>query len=473
MTALGMLLPACGPDREPRAQLDPICGEPGPFRALELGEDEAWFPIGSNVVRIDDRVYFVIGDAVPVSDESFSNAVPTARNPRVVSVGPCGESPRLVVDAIASVWEDPRWPGILVGSPEGSADLFVIDPDGVAAPRLLLPQPGVFGRSDFGVVAVVSDGPSTNTAHVVLQPYPASSDDAPPPQIVLTEGAIDGHSHFQVLAREAFVGTLDGQLLAIDLADEATTVLAEEVIAFSVGDDGTSVVLLRPHATTESDATFAATILDRASGIETSLGDDVVGPIDAHGFGTEVLLDLDDDATRIVEVPSLDSHDTPAKHGLWHRVDGDIFIGMSDGRFITYDVATGETRELFPEYGQYVLEPDAMLVLDAPGFRDAGPLYRSPYRGAGPIRIARRATLWFTRLGDGRVVTPVDVDDEWVGDLVLVDPENQDDELRIDDDIFAANARLDAGAVFGDGVLAYAVVDGDRSGIWLARPSAE
>lgn len=79
---------------------------------------------------------------------------------------------------------------------------------------------------------------------------------------------------------------------------------------------------------------------------------------------------------------------------------------------------------------------------------------------------------WFTLLGDGRLVTPVDVDGAWVADLVLVDAKTQA-EFRIDDHVFAANLDLEAGAVFGDGVLAYEVDDGDRSGIWLARPRVD
>lgn len=53
--------------------------------------------------------------------------------------------------------------------------------------------------------------------------------------------------------------------------------------------------------------------------------------------------------------------------------------------------------------------------------------------------------------------------------LVLTDPATLE-ELQIDDHIVAAlDLDLWRGA-FAPGVIAYVVVDGERSGVWLARP---
>ena len=64
------LLGGCGPDDVVDAELEEVCGEPGPFRLLELDEDEAHGGIAS---RIGERLYFVVGDAVDESDAPFDD----------------------------------------------------------------------------------------------------------------------------------------------------------------------------------------------------------------------------------------------------------------------------------------------------------------------------------------------------------------------------------------------------------------
>lgn len=83
--------------------------------------------------------------------------------------------------------------------------------------------------------------------------------------------------------------------------------------------------------------------------------------------------------------------------------------------------------------------------------------------------LANRATRGSYFLPDGRLVSPVDIDEGWIGKLVLTDPTTLE-ELQLDDHVVAA-VDLDLWRnAFAPGVVAYFVVDGERSGVWLARP---
>lgn len=96
-------------------------------------------------------------------------------------------------------------------------------------------------------------------------------------------------------------------------------------------------------------------------------------------------------------------------------------------------------------------------------------LLRFSYDGGEPRVLAMRATRGSYFLPDGRLVSAVDINERWMGKLVLTDPDTQE-ELQIDDHVVAA-LDLDLWRnAFAPGMVVYVVVDGDRSGVWLARP---
>lgn len=96
--ALGLGICACGPTVEdPDDEIR--CAGAEPHRVLELDTDEV---LASRPTRFGDRVYLTVGDAVTVddgSDEPFTFG-PQPPNPRVVSIGACGESPREIADGV-------------------------------------------------------------------------------------------------------------------------------------------------------------------------------------------------------------------------------------------------------------------------------------------------------------------------------------------------------------------------------------
>ena len=97
-----------------------------------------------------------------------------------------------------------------------------------------------------------------------------------------------------------------------------------------------------------------------------------------------------------------------------------------------------------------------------------GELQRIPYDGGPSQVLARRATADYLELADGRVVTPVDLDADSLGALVLVDPDTLE-EQQIDDRVYAPVGLYNQEALFGADVVTYAVSDGARSGVYAAH----
>ena len=77
----------------------------------------------------------------------------------------------------------------------------------------------------------------------------------------------------------------------------------------------------------------------------------------------------------------------------------------------------------------------------------------------------------FRDIGD-HVVTTLELDEQWLGTFVIVDPSTLT-ELHIDDRVASISPALHDGEPFGPDILAYAVSDADRSGVWIVRPVAE
>lgn len=91
-----------------------------------------------------------------------------------------------------------------------------------------------------------------------------------------------------------------------------------------------------------------------------------------------------------------------------------------------------------------------------------------PFDGSGARTLARAVTATYLRLADGRIVTPLHVDGQRRGELMLVDPETLD-ASHVDDDVFVVASMVEADReLWGDAVVLYSVADGERSGIWIA-----
>ena len=143
----------------------------------------------------------------------------------------------------------------------------------------------------------------------------------------------------------------------------------------------------------------------------------------------------------------------------------------------TYDLVDlrggGEVTRLFPRKADIThIDGEAAELIEVPGccidgdYLDEGPMWRVPLASLVPEPMARRATRLMRRAADGRIITPVSLDAQWLGPLILVDPTTQA-EWHLDDRVFAFS--LDPAWTDEEDVISYSVSDGERSGVYLAR----
>lgn len=467
--ALGLGICACGPTVEDPDD-EPRCASSEPHRVLELDADEV---LTSRPTRFGDRVYLTIGDAVTaddVPDDPFTFG-PKPPNPRVVSVGACGESPREIADGVGYVRESPLWPGSLIGTSDATGDTMLLDPTGDTPPRLAFPAMRGFSvGTDLGAVYIPIDNADPSHGPLLLQPYPAApGDPVPPTQELLPDvstdfGSVAGHGT-EVLAR-----TVDGDILALDLGDGSTIALVEGAVAMRLSDDGEWLAFQR--ATPEGARTTS--VLERKTGAVTDVAEGT-GLIAFGAFLDDLVVPLDQSpapVTRVVRLPSLTSFDVPAGVTPVLRLDDGRYLASTQGLFLRYDLETGAGEDLVPGAPSYRLADGVLDTLEGPLTRpfpgEGGGWWRVPLQEGTPLKLAARASDVRGVLPDGRGATLVDIDDAYLGTLVLVEAESIDEE-PIDDRVFALGVDIEGGA-FGDGVVAYGVRDGERSGVWVVRP---
>lgn len=465
LLAAWVVMCACGPVVGHDDQRD--CAQDGPVRLLALHGDEVVGGLGPS--RIDDRLFVAVGRAAPVeSDDGFPMlAIDDAR---VVSLGTCGESPKVIAEDVTSVYQDQeRFPGELLGRNANDDDL-VLDPSGAAPAKVFAPAlPSYSLHSDVGRVGV-AEGVLT------LQPYPAQLGDPPPPTVSLLEAVADPFS-FAVRDSEAIALTVDGELYAIDLETLGSNVIAHDVDGFAaVGKDETIVFVQA------ADTGFGpATLLDRATGMQMLLADDA-SPSLIGSFGDEIVLDRDPVSgvsQRVITLPDLTSWDLPLDLTFVHRTDGGTVLARrGQNELVRYDVDSGEDTVLFDGFVMSaIFDEDAaeLFLPDGAGnlFQLSGELWRVPYSGDPPVRLADRVGEARRRLADGRIVSVVDVDADYLGTLTVVDPATRAAQV-IDHDVYVmglvAGPVLFQPDVVDDGLVLYDVRDGDRSGLWLAQP---
>ncbi|HWB73468.1 MAG TPA: hypothetical protein VG755_00905 [Nannocystaceae bacterium] len=471
LLAASLVMCACGPrvddDDGPR-----VCGEAGPARLLALDADEA---IGA-ITRIDDRFYVSVGTALQ-DDTELGFPQLGIDDPRVVAMGTCGESPKVVARDVPYVYrDDEHFPGALLGRNENE-DGVVLDPSGVDPPVVFEPTLGNYAmHTELGAIGVVTASADAPFGMLTLQPYPAQLGDPPPPRVPLLDG-VQNTFGFGVHDGEVIALTNLGELQVVDLATASSTAIAHDVADFMDAMDGSGVVLVHNSPT----GFGPATLVDRATGAETVLVEDASTQL-SSAYDREIVLDRDPASgasQRVITLPDRASWDLPPGVTFVYRSDdGTVLAHRGFNELVRYDVVTGEITPLFDGFAMAsTFDDDAaeLFVVDEPGsiYDITGELWRVPYSGGAPERIAERVGGIHRRLSDGRIVSLVDVDDHYNGELVIVDPEN-DDEQVIDHDVYVA--ALIAGPPFigpeivDDGLVMYVVRDGDRSGIWLAKP---
>ncbi len=152
--------------------------------------------------------------------------------------------------------------------------------------------------------------------------------------------------------------------------------------------------------------------------------------------------------------------------------DGRWLLGefFNRGPYIAFDPDTRETRPIHDGPGTLGHARDEGLEIvtgvsccvDADWGRTEGELWLVDLEGERE-QLAPRVTLGYEWLSDGRLLTPLDVGGDWTGKLVVVDPDSLAEAI-VDEDVLTANTEIG-----DDDEILYAVVDGDRTGVWITK----
>ncbi len=493
--ALALTLVACGPDEplEP-AELEEVCGEPSPFRVLELPAGEHALP-GFSVMRVDDRILWLVGDAdfVPSTHE---HGYQPPEHTTLWSTGPCGQSPVVVAEDLDALFVNAEtWPDHVLACDTATGDVLVLDPEGVRSPHVVASNVACgttwTEHGIFATTAARDDG----TASLVFHPLAVDPWEPPPAPVVLVDSLRPdryrlarsaSHDTFAVRGDELFALQANGELVTIDLIDGDRELERTDVFAFDLSADA-RWLLWQDAPTSTDDPHWApgnVSLTDRSTGTTTLLAQ---AELSSMGLQSEdspshlrlVLGKYFGDPTLVVLLPSLEMHVVP--EGRW--VNGPIEDGARwlvsatkpntlDTTQLLYDIEDGSETLLFDGDGFFDYVDDGLELLeismwiDEQAF-DQGELWHVPFDGTPELR-AHRSSMHRFDLGDDRMITTLDIHGDWVGDLVVVDHDTLEERL-VDSDVFAYSPRYNERDRFPDDAVAYVVDDGDRSGIWLAR----
>lgn len=455
------LAASCGGETAIEVTTDELCGELGPFKLLDLDEDERLIANGA-LNRFGDAYYITAGRE-PRTAPDHVEVWPSYEHTTTYRVGLCGEDRRIVAhDLTASLFTLERWPTAPLAC-QGE-DLVAVDVTGEATPTLLLARGCSSGRQIVDEGMILREEIGEGELRVLFHRFADGSEPSFSPSIEVFAATRSYHA-----GDEEVLGLGDdGVLRRVSLVDMAIDVEAEGVAHFAATPE---------YLLWMSDADDQAVLLrDRESDIEAVVGH---GPISPWG------LRLDDGFARIGRPDALDGellidlsdgtiHAIPPGRWAIREVDdGRWLVAASfNGPWLLRDLESGvealvSARAGYPRWFGDRLEiiEGSALDLDA---RESGPLWRIRFDGSPEQMLAHRASPTHVTLPGGRVVTPVAVDADWIGDLVVVDPETLD-ERRIDGPVFDFTGNQAVHDALDPDTLAYQVIDGARTGVYLVR----
>lgn len=488
---------ACGDDAsEPApsepAELGELCGEAAPVRILALDPARALARVGELGLYEGRRVLEVDYLGGPTM---FTGILPSNAS-QLWSVGPCGEDPLLVSERTnhfpIRLASQPEW---LLECDWDSGQIWRHDPNGVRAPNMVFESHQCFVVPlDGGVLALRPSGADDELGALVFQAWPADPWTTSAEPLVVLEPvrmqAISSHGRpddevLGVTADEYLVVRGDDELVAISRLDLAVTPIASGVHSFDHDASGRYVAWQALEDTSDGSGwrEGLVSLTDRESGVTTPLTTTSIAyglptPFAFESAGVLYLRAEANTIDRFVDLTSLAAVDVPEQVTVLRILDGTrVLIGSDEhaiGPYRWFDVLTGATTTAFEgSGGAWQPSADAVTVLEDvqccidDDQRDEGRLWRVPFGGGEPELIAERATIGLEVGGDARVVTPLDVDADWVGSLVVIDPTTLA-ERPIDDEVFAFEPAI-VDAIAGDPVVLYTVADPQRHGVWLAR----
>ena len=466
---LGILTVGCGDDMAQPAPLAEVCGAAEPRRVLKLDSDVVLVPGAPTITRLGERVYYIAGTG------TSGEYGPVPQNATVYSTGLCGEDPVVIASDVWRVFENPNFPGLTLGC-RGSAsgDLVELDTTGAMAPRLLLAGGCGMQFTDLGLVSL--DQQTPESARLLFFPHPIEPWDEP---MVLFEGAApETAGSFVLRDDEVLTLTPESDLIRVSLLNGDVSFEQSAVRRFEVSRDGRFLVWQDFQVTGGEPERPAGSIFvrDRVEGGDTLLAES------GFAYGLPMMLSGDliqiwiaENQTRLVVLPSLTVHDIGSAQTVYLKLDDGRYLASNGSQDSLLDLGTGETTTVLDEPGFRKMNPDHIDLWEGHypiGDRADAPLWRYYYDGREPLRLAERVSGVFRALVAGRTITTVDLDEQWLGTFVAVDPGTLA-ELHIDDQASSISPALSDGAPFGPDTLAYAVSDGDRSGVWIVRLAAE
>lgn len=478
LVALVTLLTACGdePEALEPAPLAEVCGAAGPFQLLALAPDER-VDANSAPVVVGERLLFLVGTGHYMLQPDYP---PEPGATKVYAVGPCGEEPVVVGQDVQFLYEDSRAPGLTLGCKRDSRDLVRLDPTGVAEPVLLAAQ-GCFATfTKHGLLKQTSTEDDLVFAEFFPLVDPSGPNyGAPVPVADPVPGDGGSRSSVQLLPDEVLLLEADGALVSRALPDLTRTVEQSGVVRFVASRDGRYLLYqVEPSTNKDPNAPIGLIyIRDRSEGVSLPIGNGSLHAGSpnflAPGFA-RVVLHVEVGRQRLITLPDFNFLDAPPGH--------DIQGPLGDGRWLTstryggpwfiLDPA-GEVTLVTAQRGQGHSSTDQYLHLllgrNVYG-RAPSPLVRFFFDGREPQMLAGQADARAVVRADGRVLTMASIGDDWLGELTLVDPDTGTAQ-RIDDRVVGGTGLARWRHPSEPDTIVYGVVDGERSGVWLARPA--
>lgn len=475
------LAAACGPEGLPPTELAAVCEADAPVRVLALEPGEVLY--GAPLTVGERTVYPISRHEPPDGEFDVLNTSFAA----VWSTGPCGESPVKLDPEVRYPFTREAWPGLLFARGVDSADVYVVDPLGEAPSHLVFADVGShLGWTDAGLLAARPVDEYTDALY--LHPWPADPRTETATPVLLLAGVPHVEPGYppapnvlEILGDALLVRTDVGDLVRVSLPDGEVSLVQAGVWDFAARGDGRWIVWqdIKPIET-EVEGVFTGELYlrDTTYGSDRFLAETALA-VSTPVFSTAIdLLQLRIGATyeapmRVYSLDTLASVDLPAETALQRTLaDGRWFLITSDG-YAVYDPASGGSFDLNADITDVVWHDDEgievldvmLCCLTAEALLDQGPLWFVKYNGVRTL-LAEQASHYMLRRADGRRLTTLDFGNDGLGQLVVVGPDAQT-ATHIDDHVFLGARSSNV----HDGAVLYSVDDGDRTGVWLARPA--
>lgn len=477
LAALVTLHGACSDDPAPLepAPLAEVCGAAGTFQLLSLAPDERVGSYPNNFAVVGDRLLFIAGKGERGVSSVYG---PFPATSTVYAVGPCGEAPVVVAHDVDELRQEPLWPGVALGCTMTGNDLVRLDPSGSIEPVLLAPGACSATVTKHGLLFEIytDDGRVSADFLPLIDPAGPSFGDA----IRIADPVIDGE--VQSLPDEVLFLEASRDLVSFALPDLTRTVLQPDVVAFAASEDSRYLLYqLAPNSGDDpSNPNGTIHIRDRSNGLDVPIGTGWLGGGNFPYFFaldlTRVTLSSPTDHDRLISLPDFQFLDAPEAHELRARLPDGRWLSRSEygnGPWHVIDHEAGQATMVRDARGKLLAYSADHIDLLQNGYTSTGTtarLVRYFFDDREPQTLARRAHPNAIFREDGRILTMTDTDENWIGELTLVDTSSQE-ARHIDDHVVAADNLARWVHPTEPDTLVYSIVDGDRTGVWLARPT--